>query len=953
VTAILEGWHVDAALEQGRGRAAKQLGYWLADRGGLLALAGLAFALGSALWMQFRHAGGSMASEALLLPAVLAGAYVAWRASWSFDLPRERRLAWRCLALGIGVVGVATLLSLTLRYGGLGKAAFHAGALRLAFYPLAAVAGFWLIRSTRESTPKARFWLDALAVAVSFGVLLWLLALKPTLTALILGAPPESHSVLYPLLDAALFLLAAVVLLGGTGRLRSPAMAWLAVAMAMLLVGDLAQAGLPLAAMPAESLPALLLHSAAYALLGIAAHTDHVAASTLDEDLDGRQEPATETGLLPFTGLFLAMGSLVYQQIGAWSEPAAVLALAVCATGVIVLLRQRLATREVAGREALQARRAAEARFTSLVRNSSDVIAISGEDHRLFYVTPSAERVFGLRAEDLVGQRLADLVAVEDRGRVQEFLVTSLAHQGATETIELRVPRGRDRFRVVEIVGTNLTGEPTVAGWVLNIRDITDRKGLEDQLKRLAFHDPLTLLANRALFRDRAEHALAGARRRSNQVAAIFVDLDNFKKINDSLGHGEGDRVLRATAQRLSKCTRTGDTVARLGGDEFAVLIEDAAQEQDAIDTASRIVEALKEPFSFSGSSLRVAASVGVAFAGQGEGVEELLRNADVAMYHAKSHGKGRYSVFQPRMQEAVHDRLKIEADLARAIGRNELRLLFQPIVDLESGYLLGVEALVRWQHPERGLIPPSEFIGVAEETGQVVGLGRWVLYEACSQVREWQQRMPMGELLRVAVNVSSQQLQGADLVAEVTGALEHSRLDPGCLVIEMTESVVMQDTEATFAKLKNLKRLGIRIAIDDFGTGYSSLSYLHRFPIDILKIDRSFVQRLGEEKDGTELARAIITLGETLGLEVVAEGIEYEHQLRQLIELGCVAGQGFYYSKPALLKEIEYSHHARLRQTVARDLPPETLVSATGRFKRPDFKDFPLELEATGSLGR
>jgi EAL domain-containing protein (putative c-di-GMP-specific phosphodiesterase class I) len=279
---------------------------------------------------------------------------------------------------------------------------------------------------------------------------------------------------------------------------------------------------------------------------------------------------------------------------------------------------------------------------------------------------------------------------------------------------------------------------------------------------------------------------------------------------------------------------------------------------------------------------------------------------------------------------------------------------LYQPIVDLGSGYLLGVEALVRWQHPERGLIPPAEFIEVAEETGQVVGLGRWVLHEACREVREWQRRMPLGKQLRVAVNVSGQQLQGGDLVAEVTGALEHTGLEAGALVIEMTESVVMQNTEETFAKLSRLKRLGVRIAIDDFGTGYSSLSYLHRFPIDILKIDRSFVQRLGEERDGTELARAIITLGETLGLEVVAEGIEYEHQLRELVELGCVAGQGYYYSRPALLREIEYSHHAKLRKAFVRSLPPEAGTSATGRFKRPEIPDdLGIDLGTVAGLGR
>jgi EAL domain-containing protein (putative c-di-GMP-specific phosphodiesterase class I) len=342
-----------------------------------------------------------------------------------------------------------------------------------------------------------------------------------------------------------------------------------------------------------------------------------------------------------------------------------------------------------------------------------------------------------------------------------------------------------------------------------------------------------------------------------------------------------------------------------------------------------------------------------VAFAEPDDSVEEVLRNADVAMYNAKANGKNRFSVFQPQMQKAIRDRLRIEADLTRALNKSELRLLFQPIVDLESGYLLGVEALVRWQHPTRGLITPSEFIGVAEETGQVIGLGRWVLNQACSAVNSWQRRMPRGRQLRVAVNVSGQQLQGSDLISEVTGALQHSGLDPGCLVVEMTESVVMTDTEATFAKLQRLKRLGVRIAIDDFGTGYSSLSYLHRFPIDILKIDRSFIERIGGEKDGAELVRAIITLGETLGLEVVAEGIELEHQVRQLLELGCVAGQGFYYSKPALLEEIEYSHQARLREAVVQELPPEADVSATGRFRLPSFALSDDDLDMTGTFSR
>ena len=921
---------------------------WFADRGGLAAVVACAAAVAAA----GVAATGPVAVPQQLLAAApllisLIALLVAWRTSTYFDLPRERRYAWRLVSLallGVLATGAAVQAFSALAGTVTRLSTWTLPAADLIFHAVLAGGIGVLVHSCRDGAPRARFWLDAMAVVLSFGALLWLFVLAPLVEQVGPGAA------LRPTLDAVLLMLAALLLIRRAGRLRSAAGAWVALATGLLLVGDLH------AAWNAGKAQALtgVTHGVCYALLAVAAQADYLGASRIDRRSGLRPWSWGDAGILPFAGLLMAMGILVYDRAPAWREPGVLLLFVVCAAGLLLIGRQLLATREVARFEANAARTAAEARFSSLVRNSSDAIAIAAEDGRLFYVTPSAERVFGLRPEELVGRRMTELVALEDRARLQELFSTSLAQAGASATLELRVPRGKDRHRIIEMVATNLLTEPSVAGCVLNIRDVTDRKGLEDQLRRLAFHDPLTLLANRALFRDRVEHALAVSRRRGNRVAAIFVDLDNFKKINDSMGHGEGDRVLRATAQRLSKCTRNGDTVARLGGDEFAILTEDAAHADDVIEVAARIVEALKEPFPFAGSSLRVAASVGVAFADEADGVEELLRNADVAMYHAKEQGKSRYAVFQPEMQREVQDRLRIEADLTRAIHRNELRLLYQPIVDLGSGYLLGVEALVRWQHPERGLIPPAEFIEVAEETGQVVGLGRWVLHEACREVREWQRRMPLGKQLRVAVNVSGQQLQGGDLVAEVTGALEHTGLDAGALVIEMTESVVMQNTEETFAKLSRLKRLGVRIAIDDFGTGYSSLSYLHRFPIDILKIDRSFVQRLGEERDGTELARAIITLGETLGLEVVAEGIEYEHQLRELVELGCVAGQGYYYSRPALLREIEYSHHAKLRKAFVRSLPPEAGTSATGRFKRPEIPDdLGIDLGTVAGLGR
>jgi len=483
--------------------------------------------------------------------------------------------------------------------------------------------------------------------------------------------------------------------------------------------------------------------------------------------------------------------------------------------------------------------------------------------------------------------------------------------------------------------------------------DSGDRKDVEEQLRRLAFHDPLTLLANRALFRDRVEHALAVSKRSDRGVAMLFIDLDNFKAVNDSFGHSEGDRVLSASAQRLIQCTRSGDTVARLGGDEFAVLLENLTSQDPVVEIAGRIVAALQEPFPFLGSDLRISASIGVAFATPDDGVEELLRNADVAMYSAKSQGKGRFAIFVAEMPDVANMRLQVEAELAQALVNGEFQLHYQPIVELRSGYLLGVEALVRWRHPQRGLVAPGEFLGIAEGSGQMIALGRWVLSQACAEVKAWQTRLPEGRQVRLAVNVSVGQLRDSDLVADVAQALHDSKLDPGCLVIEVTESVLMHNTESMLAKLNQLKKLGVRVAIDDFGTGYSSLAYLHRFPIDIVKIDRSFIERLGSVEDGAELTRAIITLGDTLGLEVIAEGIEQEHQQRELIELGCVAGQGYFYAKPGLLQDLEHSVHMKRRRTMADTLPQGARFTATGRFLIGSLKRSEAEPTATGIFGR
>jgi diguanylate cyclase (GGDEF)-like protein/PAS domain S-box-containing protein len=693
------------------------------------------------------------------------------------------------------------------------------------------------------------------------------------------------------------------------------------------------------------------LYVAAIAAFALAAHFDYLRTERRAPPMDAAERGSPFASLMPYAALMLAGYALLMLHQGSFGDPAGVIAWVVCIAAGLLFARQAIATAMNVAVQTGLATRSAEARFNALIRNTADVIAIVDGDGTVNYVTPTAERIFGFPAHDLIGQRLDELVDFDDRARLREFLGRDLAHAGASGVVEARVPLGEERQRIVEIHGTNLEAEPAIGGRLLNLRDMTDRKGVEEQLKRMALHDPLTLLANRSLFRDRVEHAVAVSKRNGRGIAVIFVDLDNFKRINDTHGHAIGDRVLHKSAQRLVKATRSGDTVARLGGDEFAVLLENLATNDPVLEIAARIVESLQEPLDQPVADMRVAASVGIAFSRPEDGVEELMRNADVAMYAAKSAGKGRYVVYEPSMQHAAGERREMEAELDKALREAQFLLHYQPIVDLRSGYLLGVEALVRWQHPQRGLVPPREFIPVAEETGQIVALGRWVLAQACREVRVWQARLPEGRQVRVGVNVSSVQLSKSDITADVARALEISGIDPGCLVIELTESVLMQNSESVLATLTQLKALGVRIAIDDFGTGYSSLSYLHRFPIDILKIDRSFVERLGGVDGGEDFARAIITLGGTLNLEVVAEGIEVEHQQRGLIELGCVAGQGYFYAKPGLLHEIEYSVHMARRRTMADTLPQGARITATGRFVMGDLK--PADFASTGTFGR
>jgi diguanylate cyclase (GGDEF)-like protein len=477
-----------------------------------------------------------------------------------------------------------------------------------------------------------------------------------------------------------------------------------------------------------------------------------------------------------------------------------------------------------------------------------------------------------------IGQRSMAIVPLVAAGTTTGTLELTSANSGAFD------------IRHVEIA-TMLGGEAAMA---------LENARLYDEIRHQALHDGLTGLANRVLFRDRVAQAVERSRgRTSHPFGVLFIDLDDFKILNDTLGHARGDDVLVAAAQRVAASLRPTDTAARLGGDEFAVLLEDVADEEMALSIAIRLADALREPIDLGDVAPSIAASIGVAVSGMdGETADDLLGKADVAMYAAKSISRGRAELYRPALRADAAARSELAADLRGVEQRGELRLDYQPIVELAGGGVVGLEALVRWQPPDRPLLMPNHFIDLAEETGDIVPMGRWILHEACRQTREWQLRLELPDL-HVSVNLSARQFQEHDLVDSVRAVLADTGLPPASLTLEITESGLMQRTAGTIGRLTALRDLGIHLAIDDFGTGYSSLSYLERFPVDILKIDRSFIAGRSPSGERSAIARAIVELGRTLGLSVVAEGIEEMDQADWLISLGCPLGQGYLYSRP------------------------------------------------------
>jgi diguanylate cyclase (GGDEF)-like protein/PAS domain S-box-containing protein len=773
-----------------------------------------------------------------------------------------------------------------------------------------------MIRAAAVRVPWTQLSLDAAIFVVGFGAFFWFLVIEPAAMHAQLGILKEALSEAYPALDSLCLLLLGVALLTGSSSStgwRIPLL--LLTGFATMFHGDIIWA---LGTMRGYDLPGRIqdaIFLAAYLPMAIAGRVQIRAAVA-----PARETSRTSGALarsLPHAAMAAPFLVLIYLSRGGLGAQATLMIGVVFALTLLLMFRQAVVLRM------------AEEHYGSLVANASDVIMIVGADGVVRFASPAAARTLGLKPEELTGKSLATLWDGEDTERLRSFLgEIARTTSGVVGPVELE-----HAGRVIEGVGSNLSGDPAVRGLALNFRDITERKALEEKLRQLAFHDPLTLLANRTLFRDRVLHALTRAQRSGGRAALIFLDVDNFKNINDSLGHDAGDRLLQDVAQRIVQASRSSDTVARLGGDEFGILLEGVSTAVDVERVADALIESLGTPFSLDGREVGVTASVGVAFSGPDTTAKALLSNADLAMYHAKAAGKNRYVIFQPQMQTLLHERLRLEADVGRALASEEFFLEYQPIVDLGTQALLGVEALVRWRHPDAGVLMPASFIHVLEECGQIAALGRWVLKRACRDVCAWRSSIAGASGLRLAVNISAHHLQHGELVRDVLEALQGSGLEAGNLVIELTESTMMYNTEVNLERFHRLKAIGVKLAIDDFGTGYSSLSYLHRFPIDVLKIDRSFINGLTGSGDGPDLARAVITLGETLGLDTVAEGIELEPQIAALLALGCVAGQGFLFAPGRSLEQLSNSPFVVRRNELWTLQAPREELSATGRF--------------------
>jgi diguanylate cyclase (GGDEF)-like protein/PAS domain S-box-containing protein len=797
-----------------------------------------------------------------------------------------RPVPWIVFGVGLGLLGVAELvrgfavLDGDTAYPGAAEAV---GALA---YPslIAATIG---LTSTNRRARDLLAGSEPMIYSIAVTALVWVAATGPFYDGDEMPMNPEAWVWLFPLLDGMLALLAVRRI----GRDQRPERRFEVLALGFLLLGA-GHAAVGWAAYDSR------LDDGGWVLLaplvGVAVLAVSFAWTMGQRALDTHD--AARVHWTQIFGLLFAalvpLGALVLMLATGLASRSSSYVVAIATVAVIVLALVRM-WRLVDEVRTLSEQRGRD-RLAAMVEHSSDVVMLADPSGRVSYASPGLRPMLGHDPESWAGRHLVDVIVPDERAEAMRSIERAIEQgEGGTVEFEATLAHLDGQQRKATIVIANLVGGVALDGIVATFRDVTEQRNLERQLSHRAFHDELTGLANRALFLDRMDHALRIARPEIDPVVVLFVDLDDFKRINDELGHAVGDQVLKQIADRIRRAAGTGDTAARLGGDEFALLLEDRGGIDRAIDVAERLLDSLREPLPAAGEDVAVLASVGVAVASPGMSTTSLLRDADIAMYEAKRAGKGQIRIFDPAMRLHATKHLEYRSDLARAIELDQLRMVFMPIVDLSNGQVVGAEALVRWQHPEHGDVPASEFLPIAERSGLIVPIGNWALRAACAEAANWR----AGLLL--ALNVSGVQLRQPDFVERTVALIDELHVDPSVVVLEVTEPTLLDEGERAAEAVARLREEGFRFALDDFGTGYCSLTSLQRNAVDIVKIDRGAVAEFGNDPRGVTLARTILQMATSLGIATVAEGIEDAAQLRELRAQGCTMGQGYLLSAP------------------------------------------------------
>jgi diguanylate cyclase (GGDEF)-like protein/PAS domain S-box-containing protein len=826
----------------------------------------------------------------------LLAAAIVLRAALSIEV-RRVRLGWVVLAVAMIVYAWGDLIWAWLDLGGGSTdSPSWADAAYVSYYPIVALALFMFQRASSARSDTLRLTIDSLIVVIGGGIVVWHTLFRPILASLDPNPVTAALALGYPIGDLVLLFGVAATALRRPPEIDARALVALVGGLGLMFVADVGYGQLNLTgSFGLERWPDVIYLSSTM-LVALAGYFQaHPAASA-----EGRGNTMSRWLLaLPYVALAAGYSVLVGLAMGrVTGELIEVLYGAVVLTAV-VLIRQELVLRDNSRLLAEQARRESEERFRRLAANTSDVVVLVDRAGVVTDAPPAVARVLGVDASKLVGRPISRFIHADDAKRAEAFIADVAARRSVTQPIEWRLWDATGVWRQVETIAVNLLDDPSVGQIVLTTRDVRERKTLERQLTQVALHDLLTNLPNRTLFRDRVGHALAGAPGAQRSTIVLSLGLDSFKHVNDSLGYQVGDQVLQEVSRRLQASVRAADTCGRLGGDEFGVLLDGHSTAENGLAAADRVLAALRVPIEVAENPFHLAVSVGIATAAPTEAdAGGLLRRAETARSVARNSGGDRVVVFEPVMQEAVQARFELESELRRAIDQAEFVLNYQPIVDMRTGELVGAEALIRWDHPVHGRIAPSVFIPLAEETGLIDEIGAWVFRTACAEAARWAALSP-GRVPRVSINLSAHQLADPQLTWTLQAAMAHAKATPSWVTLELTESMLMQNSSASLERLHAIRALGVQIAIDDFGTGYSSLAYLERFPITHIKIDRSFVTPLDEPGRGAGVVHAIIEIGRALGLTTVAEGIETPTQLRRLRELGCGFGQGYLFSRP------------------------------------------------------